>query len=153
MRADVSAIYDDAVTVLNRVDARDAGARQDLYLKTVLKGCMWSSHATRSVQSDGTVVIGTVHRVQIPESEAYAPYRELAGMADRAGRFTLRQGDYVVKGEVAEDVDASNVKKVVAAYEPDALQIQHFRDLTKSDGLHAPRSGVMRFAECYYVEG
>lgn len=153
MRADASAIYDDTLTILNRIDARDAGEKQDVYLKTVLKGCMWSSQGTRSVQSDGTVVIGTVHRVQIPETEAYAPYRELAGMADRAGRFTLRQGDYVVRGEVTEAVDASNAKKVVAAYEPEAFQIQHFRDLTKGKGFSASRSGVMRFAECYYVEG
>lgn len=153
MRANLDAIYDETVTVLNRLDARDAGLKQDSYHATVLRGCMWDATATRTVQSDGTVLIGTVHRLQIPESEAYVLYREWAKLPDREGRFTLRHGDYVVRGEVTEAVDASTVKQVVASYEPDAFQVQHFRNLTKSRGLHHSGAGILRFAECYYVEG
>lgn len=153
MWANLDQVYDETVTVLNRLDARDAGLKQDSYHATVLHGCMWDATATRTVQSDGTVLIGTVHRLQIPESEAYVPYREFVGLTDRQGRFTLRHGDYVVRGEVTEEVTASNVKQVVAAYEPDAFQVQHFRNLTKRDGLHHSGAGILRFAECYYVEG
>lgn len=153
MRANLSEIYDETVTVLNRLDARDAGQMRDSYHATVLHGCMWDATATRSVQSDGTVLIGTVHRLQIPESESYVPYREWAKSPDKEGRFTLRQGDYVVRGEVSEAVTAENVKQVVAAYEPDAFQVQHFRNLTKRKGLNHSGAGVLRFAECYYVEG
>ena len=153
MLADLDAIYNETVTVLNRLDARDAGAKQDSYHATVVHGCMWDATATRSVQSDGTVLVGTVHRLQIPESDAYVPYREWSRLEDTRGRFTLRHGDYVVRGEVTEDVDASNVRQVVAAYEPDAFQVQHFRDLTRRNGLHHSGAGVLRFAECYYVEG
>lgn len=151
MLANLSAIYDQTLTVINRVDAKDAGERQDSYQATVLHGCMWSDTSTRTVQSDGTVSIGTVHRVQIPESGSYAPYREW--LKSREGRFTVREGDYVVKGEVDEEVDASNVKRIVAEREPDAFQVQHFRNLTKGDGLSHSRRGALRFAECYYLEG
>lgn len=150
MYADLGTIYDETVTLVNRLDAKDGGSKQDEYRKTVLVGCMWDQTAQRTVQSDGTVVIGTVHRVQIPESPNYRPYRDWA--KDPSG-FTLRQGDWLVRGEVAEELDASNVRKVLAQYEPDAFQVQHFRDLTKKEGFVHTTEGVMRFAECYYVEG
>ena len=147
MRVSLGSLYDETVTVLNRLDAKDAGAPQDSYHVTVLHGCMWDSKATRIVQSDGTVVVGTVHRLQIPESEAYVPYLEWVKLSDRSGRFTLRHGDYVVLGEVSETVTASNVKRVVAAYEPDAFQIQHFRNLTRGAGMSGSKAGVLRFSE------
>lgn len=153
MRANLGKLYDETVTVLNRLDAKDAGERQDSYHVTVLHGCMWDSKATRSVQSDGTVIVGTVHRLQIPESGSYVPYREWSKLPERKGRFTLRQGDYVVLGEVSEEVTASNVKKVVASYEPEAFQVQHFSNLTKGAGMSGSKAGVLRFAECFYVEG
>jgi hypothetical protein len=153
MRANLDELYDETVTVLNRIDAREAGLKQDAYHATVLHGCMWDAKATRAVQSDGTVLIGTVHRLQIPESDAYVPYREFSKLGDREGRFTLRHGDYVVRGEVEEEVDASNVKRIVDAREPDAFQVQHFRNLTRPKGLNASKRGVLRFSECYYVEG
>lgn len=153
MRADLGRIYDETITVVNRLDARDAGEQYDRYRATVLTGCMWSATATRSVQSDGSVVVGTVHRVQIPENDAFLPYREWSALADQAGRFTVRQGDYIVRGEVAEEIDAANVRRVIAAYEPDAFQVQHFRDLTKGEGFDHGTDGALRFAECYYVEG
>lgn len=149
MWADLDALYRDTVTIVNRRDAKDAGVPFDEYRKTVLTGCMWSSTSQRTVQSDGTVSVGTVHRVQIPESPDYLPYREW--VADPRG-FTVRSGDFVVKGEVAEEIDASNAKRVLALYEPDAFQVQHFRDLTKREGL-SRGGGVERFAEVYYLEG
>ena len=153
MRANLSKAYDATVTVLNRLDARDAGLKSDQYLKTVLHGCMLDSTTTRSVQADGTVTIGTVHRLQIPETADYMPYREWSQTVMRGLFFTLREGDYVIAGEVPEEVTADNVKKVVASYEPDAFQVQHFRDLTKRAGLFHSGRGPLRFAECYYVEG
>ena len=153
MRVNLDELYDETVTVLNRIDARDAGLKQDAYHATVLRGCMWDAKATRTVQSDGTVLIGTVHRLQIPESAAYVPYRDFVKLEDREGRFTLRHGDYVVRGEVDEQVDAANVKRIADEREPDAFQVQHFRNMTRPSGMNGSKRGVLRFSECYYVEG
>lgn len=150
MLAELGTIYNETLTVVNRLDAKDSESKQDSYHKTVLRGCMWYAQATRTVQQDGTVRIGTVHRVQIPESADYAPYKEWS--KDPRG-FTLRPGDYVVRGEVTEDLDAATVKRVISAYEPEVFQVQHFRDLTKREGMFNTPEGIMRFAECYYVEG
>lgn len=153
MRADIGAIYDDTVTVINKLDARDTPLRQDMYYATVIRHCMWSVRATRSVQSDGTVTVGMTHQVQIPESENYMPYREWRNSDARDGAFTIRAGDYVLLGEVTEAVTASNLRDVVRLYEPDAFQVQAFRDATKGAGFSHGTDGALRFAEVYYVEG
>lgn len=150
MLAELGTIYNETLTVVNRLDAKDSEAKQDSYVKTVLTGCMWYAQATRTVQQDGTVRIGTVHRVQIPSSSEYKPYKEWA--KDPKG-FTLRQGDYVVRGVVEEELEAATAKRILAAYEPEVFQVQHFRDLSKGEGLFNTPEGILRFAECYYVEG
>lgn len=153
MRANLSEIYDDTITVINKLDAKDSMLKQDTYYKTVLKHCMWSTKTTRSVQADGTVNIGTVHSVQIPESENYKPYREWRKLENRNDSFTLRTGDYVILGEVKEDITALSLKSITNLYEPEAFQIQSFRDATKGKGFIHSNKGIMRFTEVYAIEG
>lgn len=153
MRADLGQIYDDTITVINKLDAKDSALKQDSYFVTTLHHCMWADRVSRTVQADGTVNVATSHQVQIPEAENYMPYREWKNAETRADSFTLRAGDYVIRGEVTEDISASTIKNVVKLYEPDAFQIQAFRDATKGAGFEHSTDGVMRFTEVYYVEG
>lgn len=153
MRADLGAIYDERLTIVNRLDAKDAGAGQDAYVATVLDGCMWTQRIHRSVQSDGTVAVGSTTSAQVPEAASYVPYREWAKLPDRTGTFTVRHGDYVFRGEVGDVADATALKALAASWEPDAFQVQHFRALVKGAGFEHPTSGVLRFAEVLYLEG
>lgn len=114
---------------------------------------MWADKVSRNVQTDGTVFVGTTHQVQIPEAENYLPYRDWRKAENRADSFTLRAGDYVIRGTVEEEITASTIKNVVKLYEPDAFQIQAFRDATKGAGFEHSTEGIMRFTEVYYVEG
>lgn len=151
MRANLGKIYNSTVTVLNRLDAKDAKTKTDEFYKTVLRGCMWSLVTTRQVQSDGSVTIGTSHRVQIPENENYLPYKDWK--ANPQEGFTIRAGDYLIKGEVFEEVDSANYKTVVKRYEPDAFEVQTFRDATKGEGFEHSTKGAKRFIEPYVIEG
>lgn len=153
MRADLGQIYDETITVVNKLDARDSATKQDTYYATVIDHCMWSVKFQRSVESDGTVVLGTTHQVQIPESENYIPYREWSKAENRADSFTVRNGDYIVRGKVDEEITATNVKQIVKTYEPDAFQVQAFRGATKGAGFTHSSDGVMRFTEVYVIEG
>lgn len=153
MRADLGAIYDDTITVINKLDAKDSALKQDSYFVTTIEHCMWADKVNRTVQSDGTVNVATSHQVQIPEAENYLPYREWRKAEARADSFTLRTGDYVVRGKVKEEITASTIKNVMKLYEPDAFQIQAFRDATKGKGFEHSTDGILRFAEMYYVEG
>lgn len=153
MRANLGAIYDDVITVINKLDAKDSALKTDSYFVTTLEHCMWSDRVSRTVDSDGTVSVATSHAVQIPEAENYMPYRDWRKAETRADSFTLRAGDYVIRGRVDEEISASTIKNVVKLYEPDAFQIQAFRDATKGDGFEHSTDGIMRFSEVYYVEG
>lgn len=153
MRADLGQIYDDTITVINKLNAKDSLLKQDAYYKTVIDHCMWSSKSVRDVSDAGIVNVGTVNQVQIPESENYLPYREWRKAENRDDAFTLRMGDYVIRGKVEEEIDASNIKQIISLYEPEAFQIQAFRDATKGAGFNHSTDGIMRFAEVYYVEG
>ena len=152
LRADLDAIYaGEPVTVINRLDAKDGGTKADQWLVTVVPDCRWGERQVRTVQADGTVAIATVHTVKIPETDAYATYRDWK--ASPSAGFTLRGGDYLIRGEVSEAIDASNVREVVKAHEPDAFQVQAFRKTAKKGGLGGSKAGVLRFAEGYHVEG
>lgn len=146
-------IYDYTVTIVNKLDAKDAALASDAYYKTVLHGVMWSDSTARTVGSDGTVSIATSHNVQLPDFENYLPYREWCKAENRQEHFTVREGDWVVLGEVAEEVTSSTIRKVMALYEPDAFQVQSFRDLTHASGLDYVNSGWLRFAEVLSIEG
>lgn len=150
MYANLGEIYDDTISILNKLDARDSQSKTDEYFVTVIDHCMWSLVTTRTVESDGTVTIGTSHRVQIPENESYKPYKEWK--IDKEG-FTIRAGDYVVKGEVTEDVTSGNFRAIVKQYEPDAFEVQTFRDATKGKGFRHSVNGINRFIEPYIIEG
>lgn len=152
MRANLGRLYNETVTLINKLDAKESQLKQDEYYKHVFHHCMWSLVTTRSVAPDGTVTIGTSHRVQIAENVDYVPYKEWA-TSDHESVFTVRAGDYVVLGEVTEEVTSSTLRKVIAAYEPEAFQIQTFRDATKGEGFAHSTNGVLRFTEPYIIEG
>lgn len=153
MRANLGQIYDETITVVNKLDARDSATRQDTYYATVIHHCMWADKVTRSVQSDGTVTVGISHQVQIPENENYKPYRAWRLAEERQDAFTLSEGDYIFKGELEEEINASTLRSLVSLYEPDVFQIQSFRDATKGEGFTHSTDGIMRFTEMYYIEG
>lgn len=152
MRVNLGKIYNQTVTVINKLDARDSSQKQDEYFIHVFDHCMWSLVTTRTVEGDGTVTIGTSHRVQIAENVDYLPYKEWIN-SDHETVFTVRAGDYVVLGEVTEEVTAANIKKVIQLYEPEAFQVQTFRDATKKEGFDHSTDGIMRFTEPYVIEG
>lgn len=164
MRVDLDRLYDETVTIVNRLDAKDCPLKQDTYFSTVLHRCMWTQRHSRTVADDGTVTIGITHVVQIPESDRFMPYREWKDAekfpeddpffsGGNAAPFTARLGDYVFKGEVEVPADAMGLKKLASTMEPDVFQVQAFRDLTHGDGMDHGTDGIMRFAECYYIEG
>lgn len=150
MRANLGKIYNETITIINRLDARDSKQKTDEYFTTVLKNCMWSLVTTRTVQTDGTVIIGTSHRVQIPENASYSQYKDWKENQDG---FTIRTGDYVIRGELNESINSGNYRNIIKQYEPDAFEIQTFRDATKGDGFEHSIAGVNRFLEPYILEG
>lgn len=152
MKINTADLYRDAITVLNKLDARDAMLQKDAWYKTVLHGCLWSQQVSRTVAADGTVNIGSSFRIQIPRNESYLRYSEWLSPDKRDSHFTIRQGDYIIRGEVVEEITPETIRAIVELYEPEACQVKTFRDLTNA-ALGYRAVNLMRFAEILEIEG
>lgn len=119
------------VTVLNKRDGLDSPDHLDTWKKTVLKQCAWKQTETRSqsgrVSEGAEANEGADYLVRVPPSEEYRPY---SAWKNTMEGFTFSLGDYVLKGEITEEVTAETVQSVVNKYRPNAFEIQLFRDNT-----------------------
>lgn len=117
------------VTVLNKLDGRDSPDHLDRWKKTVLRHCTWKEKRTQGASSRlstaSEVNEDTGYLVRVPPSEDYRPYREWA--ADMRG-FTFSPGDYVIMGEVTQEITAETVLAVVQYYRPAAFEVTLFQD-------------------------
>lgn len=132
--------FDSTITLLNRLKYSDSATKQDVWFKTVLHNCAWTSQLVRSVT--GTQVsVGASYIARIPKNDAYKPYSEW--VRDNIG-FTFSTGDYVIKGEIEEEIiNQNNIKQIVQKYRPNAFEIRLFKDNT----------GTVELAEHYHIEG
>lgn len=153
MRIDANSYLDQTLTVINKLDAKDAALTADAYYKTVVSG-VWSAKSVRTVLGSGDVAVATTVIMQFADTSNYLPYREWSKAANRESMWTLREGDHVVRGIVAEDVStATALKKAMAAHEPAAVQVQSVHDKTRDVGLSYGDAGVMRYATGVFAEG
>lgn len=149
MRVNLSEIYGDTITLINKLDAKHALLKQDAYYATVLHNCMWSDEFANGVSSSGVVTPTTIHRIQIPAYEGqYIPYMEWRKMEGRENYFTLRTDDYIVRGEITENVDATTIRSIISEFEPNAFQVRAWRELTIPDHTKKTLGGlpVYRFS-------
>lgn len=132
--------FDYTITVLNKLAARDSATKLDVWKKTVLKNCAWSSNTVRSVQGT-TVSVGSSFVVRVPKSDDYKPYGE---WKETLEGFTFSTGDYVIKGEIEEEtVTPNNVLGIVSRHKPEVFEVRLFKDNT----------GTVELAEHYRIEG
>lgn len=117
------------VTLLNRLDGRDSPNHLDRWKKTVLRRCAWTEQQTQSpsgrLSTAAEVNESAAYLARVPPSDDYRPYNEWKG--DMEG-FTFSPGDYLILGELAEEVTAENVLAVVDGRRPDAFEVTLFRD-------------------------
>lgn len=131
--------FDYTITVLNKLAARDSATKLDVWKSTVLHNCSWSGKAERSMDGNNAVV-GNVFVVRVPKSDYYHPYNEWKESMDG---FTFSTGDYIVRGEVTEEVTSSTIQNIVNAHKPEAFIIKLFQDNT----------GTVEALEHYHIEG
>lgn len=152
MFVDLAKMYGQTVTVINKLDAKDAALKMDAYYKQVVHSALWSSQVSRTVSTDGIVQIGQSVKVHIADRSEYMPYDEWKAAENRDAYFTIRTGDYIVLGEVTGEVTASNVLQIVKAHGDDAMQVKAFRDL-RDDSVSYPSAQIGKMMETLYIEG
>lgn len=152
MRAELDEIYGETVTIINRLDAKHAALKQDVYYPTVLLNCMWRDESKSGTSSSGVVTPSTIHTVQIPKDAGnYVKYRDWRNLESKNSAFTLRAGDYVVRGKVDGPVTADNIRTIIADYEPDAWQVKAWRELTIPDWSLKRVAGLPLYR--FFLEG
>lgn len=148
MRVNLSEYLPKTVTVVFRVDARDAGQQSDLMRAKIFSDAMWYDRKVSTVGTDGLTVTTAGVQVQVPSPCGWMPYDEYvaAGMPD--GCWTCRPGDTVVKGEVTGALSDAALRGWGTA------SIQSVRDLTREDGFRfaGRRGGAMRYARVVSIE-
>jgi hypothetical protein len=79
--------------------------------------------------SGGGVIIGSYITCLIPHSPKYLDYTKWKSLEDKSDNYTMSSGDYIVLGEVSEEITASNIISVIKAYGDDACMVKHSEEL------------------------
>lgn len=121
----LSNIYNQKVTILNKLKRADSANNVDEWRKTVIHDAAWYSKSERTVQSS-SVAIGSYIVCLIPYHEEFLAYSDWKQEGMQDGHYTLSSGDYIVLGEIEEEVTANNVVSIMSQYEPNVCIVKHF---------------------------
>ena len=108
-------IYNQRVTILNKLKRTDSLTGADVWYKTVIEDAAWYTKAARTASGSG-VYIGTYITVLLPFHSNYKNYLEWVAENNRENYFTISANDYIVLGDVPEEITADNVVKTLQKY-------------------------------------
>ena len=121
-------IYNEKITVLNRWRRADSGDKLDTWYKHTVNDCAWYTDSARSAGGNA-VYIGTYITILIPFHDDFVPYVDWKKLSNKDDVFTVSNGDYLILGEVPENVDASNVVAIVEKYQPNVCLVKHVQQV------------------------
>lgn len=133
MKFDVQSLptFRHTVTVLNKLNGQDSPDHLDHWKKTVLHNCTWKETQTQGqsgrLSEAAEVNEGAAYLVRIPPSPDYRPYWQWK--EDMRG-FTFSPGDYIIRGEITQEITPETVSAVVEYFRPASFEVTLFRDNT-----------------------
>ena len=120
-------IYNQKITILNKLKRVDTDDKKlDVWYKHTVDNAVWYEDSARNSGGNG-VYIGTYITVLIPFNDDYLDYRNWKQLEDRNSKFTMSSGDYIVLGDVEEEVNASNVVEIMKSYEGNYCIVRHIK--------------------------
>lgn len=138
--------WDKTITIYNRI--QDATTGRVTWNRCVLSGCFWKY--VNTVNYVNNVKMETKDVIcRIPKSDKYIPLEIWKILDDFTDKFTLRNGDIIILGDIDEEVDdytkGKHMTDVLAKYKEvnRAIQIENFTDDT----------GNKLYAEHYNIKG
>lgn len=125
------------ITIYNRYI--DAATRSEKYQRVLVVGVMWESRKAVNITATGGQIAADKARVFIPFARgvSYLPPKVWQSQAIKAGKWTIQEGDVIVKGLVADEIsDNFTVADLKAKYDDalivssvdtaDALNLRHW---------------------------
>lgn len=120
-------IYNQRITILNKLKRVDTDDKKlDVWYKHTVDNAVWYEDSARNSGGNG-VYIGTYITVLIPFNDNYVDYRNWKQLEDKDSKFTMSSGDYIVLGDVEEEINASNVVEVMKSYEGNYCIVRHIK--------------------------
>ena len=153
MRVNLSKLLPQKVTIINRLKSKDNESKRDKFYKKTLDNCIWDK-AKLANQSGKAIYYSNGYSVQIPTEQncKYKDYREW--ITDIENSFTLSLDDYVILGEVTEDITPDNLKDIINRYSPNVFKISSINIYNSQDGISTNSNNfALKYANIYYVEG
>lgn len=117
-------IYNQRVTILNKLKRTDNKTGVDVWRKSTVDDVVWYTKSARSAGSS-SVFIGTYITVLFPFNSRYLPYMEWKKPGNQEEHFTMSSGDYIILGDVPENITANNIIKVLEQYGENVCQVKH----------------------------
>lgn len=117
-------IYNQRVTILNKLKRTDSKTGVDVWRKSTVDDVVWYTKSSRSAGSS-SVFIGTYITVLFPFNSRYLPYMEWKKPGNQEEHFTMSCGDYIILGDVPENITANNIIKVLEQYGENVCQVKH----------------------------
>ena len=117
-------IYNQRVTILNKLKRTDSKTGVDVWHKSTVDDVVWYTKSARSAGSS-SVFIGTYITVLFPFNARYLPYMEWKKPGNQDEHFTMSSGDYIILGDVPENITANNIIKVLEQYGENVCQVKH----------------------------
>lgn len=153
MRIKAKEMLPQTVTIVNRLKGEDNDTGRDIFYKKTLKNCVWMGKQIGS-RNGNEIAYTEGYQVHIPKSQkfTYFEYNIWKNKENLDDCFTLSLDDYVILGEVTEEITTDNITKIIKKYKPNALQIRQFQDLTMP-GIKTNGNFLLNYASMYYVEG
>ena len=124
----LESIYNQTVTVLNKLKRTDSSTKLDVWHKYVLHDVAWYTKSARSA-GGSQVFIGSYITLLIPFHDDYLPYKEWKEPGAQDGKFTISTGDYIILGEVDENFTAETIVKQLEKYGEDVCLVRHHNEL------------------------
>ena len=117
-------IYNQRVTILNKLKRTDSKTGVDVWRKSTVDDVVWYTKSARSAGSS-SVFIGTYITVLFPFNSRYLPYMEWKKPGNQDEHFTMSSGDYIILGDVPENITANNIIRVLEQYGENVCQVKH----------------------------
>lgn len=117
-------IYNQQITILNKLRRADSNTQRDIWYKTVLNDVAWYTDSARSA-GNHTVYIGSYITILIPFHDEYKDYLEWRKIPNRENFYTMSLGDYIVKGTIDEEITSDNIVKTLEGYGENVCLVRH----------------------------
>lgn len=107
-------IYSQEITILNKLKREHTRNKLEEWYKTKLNNAAWYNSSERTVDTNG-VAISSYYKVLIPMNSSYLDYSDWRENA--AACFTLSVGDYIVLGNLTENITPNNLLAILKMYD------------------------------------